>query len=107
MPIGLDFVNNLKPVKFDWNYRQPENPRPDADGNPIIEGKIDVPDVGFIAQDLMSVEDSTNLSDYLQLTYRDNPDRLEATPGRLIPILVKAIQELSEKVQELEQKLQN
>ena len=32
----------------------------------------------------------------------DNPDRLEALQGNLIPLLVKAIQELSAKVTALE-----
>ena len=105
LSIGLDFVNSLNPVKFDWDYRQPEDPMLDADGNPIIEGKVDIPDIGFIAQDLVAVEDETGIADYLQLTYRDNPDRLEATQGRLIPILVKAIQELTAKVEELESKI--
>jgi hypothetical protein len=41
------------------------------------------------------------LAEYLQLTYRDNPEKLEATQGRLIPILVKAIQELAAEVQAL------
>lgn len=91
LPTGLDFVNLLNPVKFDWNMR---------DG-----GKVDVPDTGFIAQDLVEVEDKTGIADYLKLTFRDNPDKLEASYGRLVPILVKAIQDLSAKVTELEEKL--
>jgi len=97
LQVGLDFVNDLKPVKFDWNMR----PTIDIDGNEV-RGKVDVPDVGFIAQDLVAQEDASGLADYLQLTYRDNPEKLEATQGRLIPILVKAIQELSAKVAALE-----
>ena len=73
-------------------------------GNPIIVGKVDVPDVGFIAQELIEAEDALGMADYLQLTYRDNPDQLEATQGRLIPILVKAVQELAARVEELESK---
>ena len=91
IPVGLDFINKLHPVTFTWNMR---------DG-----GKVGIKDTGFIAQELMAVEDENNLSEYLQLTYRDNPDKLEATQGRLIPIMVKAIQELSNKVNELELKL--
>jgi hypothetical protein len=100
--IGLYFVTEVKPVKYDWNMRQAENAELGADGKPKIMGKIDVPDVGFIAQDLVATEDATGLADYLQLTYRENPNQLEATQGRLIPILVKAIQELSAKVEALE-----
>lgn len=99
--LGVDFINTLNPVKFDWNMRQPEQPKLDNEGNPIIEGKVGVPDVGFIAQDLIAAEDATGLADYLQLTLRDNPDKLEATQGRLIPILVKAIQELSAEIEAL------
>jgi hypothetical protein len=43
----------------------------------------------------MEVEDTEGVAEWMQLTYRDNPDQLEATQGRLIPVLVKAIQELS------------
>lgn len=96
--VGLDFVNQLNPVSFTWNYRQPAEPELDKDGNAIIEGRVGVPDMGFIAQDLMALEDETGLADTLKLTMRENPDRLEATQGRLIPILVKAIQELSAEV---------
>jgi hypothetical protein len=102
LEIGLDFVNDLKPVKYDWNMRQPSNSELDDTGKAKIVGKVDQPDVGFIAQDLVASEDSTGLADYLQLTYRENPEQLEATQGRLIPILVKAIQELSAKVATLE-----
>jgi hypothetical protein len=84
---GLEFVKALKPVSFDWDTR---------DG-----AKVDVPDFGFIAQDLVELEDNHN-AQRLALTLRNNPDKLEATQGRLIPILVKAIQELSAKVEELE-----
>jgi len=82
---GLDLVNSLKPVKFEWNTR---------DG-----AKKDVKDLGFIAQDLKEVDD-----EYLGLVYDENPEKLEASYGRLIPVLVKAIQELSEEVKQLKSK---
>jgi len=86
---GLEVVNNLRPVKFTWNMR---------DG-----GKTGMRDIGFTAQDLMQVEDALNAHDELRLTYRSNPDALEASYGRLIPVLVKAIQELSSEVKALKQ----
>ena len=79
---GLDFVDSLKPVKFEWDTR---------DG-----AKKDIKDLGFIAQDLKKIDD-----DYLGLVYDENPEKLEASYGRLIPVLVKAIQELSEEVKQL------
>ena len=43
----------------------------------------------------------------MDLVLEDNPDKLEATPGNLIPVLVNAIKELSAKVEALESKLNN
>jgi hypothetical protein len=86
---GLDFINQLQPVAFTWNTR---------DGS-----KVGEQDFGFIAQHLAEVEDKHN-AERLKLTLRTNEEKLEATPGRLIPILVKAIQELSARVAELESK---
>jgi hypothetical protein len=98
---GLDFVKQLKPVSFEWNTR-PEI-RKDFEDNEIqVQGKVGIADIGFIAQDIVALEDSLGAADSLQLSYRDNPEKLEVTQGRLIPILVKAIQDLTAKVEALE-----
>ena len=98
---GLDFVKQLKPVSFEWNAR-PEI-RIDHEGNEIeTQGKVGIADIGFIAQDIVALEDSLGAADSLQLSFRDNPEKLEVTQGRLIPILVKAIQDLTAKVEALE-----
>ena len=88
---GLDFVNTLKPVEFIWDDRNEE-------------GRHDVKDFGFIAQDLKKSQEDIELADTLKLVYEDNPEKLEASYGKLIPILVKAIQDLSAKVEALESK---
>jgi hypothetical protein len=59
---------------------------------------------GFLAQDLKKLQDDNNLH-YLDLVYESNPDKLEAKYGNLIPVLVKAIQDLSLEVKELKSKL--
>ena len=84
---GLDFVDLLKPVSFNWNMR---------DG-----GKVGIPETGFIAQDLQKVQIDTGIT-IPGLVSDGNPDRLEAAYGALIPILVQSIKELSAKVTELE-----
>jgi hypothetical protein len=89
--LGLDFVKELNPVKFVWD---------DRDEN----GKHDIADSGFIAQDLKALEDKYDAADVLKLVYDDNPEKLEASYGRLIPVLVKAIQDLAAKVEQLESK---
>tara|TARA_R110002153_G_scaffold24995_5_gene79349 strand:- start:1443 stop:2261 length:819 start_codon:yes stop_codon:yes gene_type:complete len=103
LPYGLDFVNSLQPKKFVWDNRAETKTVTDKDGNKTEEefysankGKKDI---GFIAQELQSVD-----NEFTQLVYNSNPEKLEATYGRLIPVLVKAIQELSDKVKELESK---
>lgn len=78
---GMNLIEQLRPVDFTWARR---------DGS--YEG---ITDVGFISQELIAVEDSFDAADRLRLTLRDNPESLEATPGRLIPVIVKALQELS------------
>jgi len=86
LPVGLAFLNTLKPRQFKWKTR---------DGN-IKDNRIDA---GFIAQELETAQAGYK---YLRLVMDDNPDRLEAKQGNLIPLLVKAIQELSAKVTALE-----
>ena len=88
---GLDFVKGLKPVEFVWNERDEE-------------GRHDIKDFGFIAQDLTKSQEDAGQSETLKLVYESNPEKLEASYGKLIPILVKAIQELSAKVEALEAK---
>jgi hypothetical protein len=88
---GLDFVNALRPVEFVWDDRNQE-------------GKHDIADFGFIAQDLKASQEDADMADVLKLIYDENPEKLEASYGKLIPILVKAIQELTAKVELLENK---
>jgi hypothetical protein len=88
---GLDFVNEIKPVSFTWNDRNEE-------------GKHGIKDSGFTAQNLKEVQEKYNLSDELKLVNEENPEKLEASYGRLIPVLVKAIQDLSREIEILKAK---
>ena len=94
---GLDFVNSLRPVQFTWDKRV----LVDGDENFSKNGKDEI---GFIAQDFQSAMPN-NENDILDLVYESNPDRLEARYGKLIPILTKAIQDLSGIVKELNEKI--
>jgi hypothetical protein len=88
---GLEFIKELKPVEFIWDERDEE-------------GRHDIKDFGFIAQDLKKSQEDAELAETLKLVYEENPEKLEASYGKLIPILVKAIQDLSAKVEALEAK---
>ena len=87
LPEGLAFIEKLNPVKFKWQTR---------DGN----GKDGTYEAGFIAQELQASQIDAD-ADYLGLVMDNNPDRLEASYGKLVPILVKAIQELNSELNQL------
>tara|TARA_Y100000004_G_scaffold122428_1_gene137665 strand:- start:1416 stop:3956 length:2541 start_codon:yes stop_codon:yes gene_type:complete len=91
LPEGLAFIDSLNPVKFQWQTR---------DGN----GKDGTYEAGFIAQELQLAQQNAN-ADYLDLVMDQNPDRLEASYGKLVPMLVKAVQELSAENQTLKARL--
>ena len=44
---------------------------------------------------------------YLDLVLTVNPDKLEASYGKLVPVLVNAIKELSAEVEQLKSQLNN
>jgi len=79
-PYGLDFINTVRPVQFLWDTR---------DGN----AKDGSTRVGFIAQELLAACDGKNA--VLDLVLDDNPEKLEAKYGNLLPIMVQAIKDLS------------
>jgi len=88
---GLEFIKDVRPVTFDWNRR---------DGS--MAGRKDV---GFIAQELADVELDYSSHAHTRLVDYTNPEKLEARPHALLPILVKAVQELSEKNDALEARI--
>jgi hypothetical protein len=98
---GLDFINSLSPKQFTWDQRPEYAIEIDDDGN---ETQVEVEnankgkkDFGFIAQDVQSVD-----NDILRLVYAENPEKLEMSYGKLVPILVQAIKELTNRIEALE-----
>jgi trimeric autotransporter adhesin len=91
LELGLDFVNSLNPVKFTWNTR---------DG-----AKVGQQEAGFIAQELDEAQVAAGAETYLDIVLKENLDKLEAAPGKLIPVLVKAIQDLSAEVATLKEQI--
>ena len=86
---GINFIEKLRPVQFTWKIR----------GDMTKDGKKRV---GFIAQELQdAMPDGQN--EILDLVYESNPERLEAKQGNLIPIMVKALQDLQSMVKELQE----
>jgi len=98
---GLDFINSLSPKQFTWDQRPEYAIEIDDDGN---ETQVEVEnankgkkDFGFIAQDVQSVD-----NDILRLVYAENPEKLEMSYGKLVPILVQAIKDLTNRIEALE-----
>ena len=87
LALGLEFINAVRPVRFTWATR---------DG-----AKVGIPEAGFIAQELRDAASAAG-AEWVGLVDETNPDRLEATPGKLLPILIRAVQELAARVAELE-----
>jgi len=86
--LGVDFLMDLNPVSWDWDRRD--------------ESMQGYNDVGFVAQELDSVRSQYNVEDILhKLVDKTNPDQYWAAPSVLIPVLVKAIQELKAEINEL------
>lgn len=87
---GLDFVSKLKPVSFTWNQR---------DG-----GRVGIKSAGFIAQDLLQLQKDSLIGENLDLVSDLDTEKLEARYANLLPILVKAIQELKSEIEILKAK---
>jgi hypothetical protein len=99
LTLGLDFITKLKPRQFNWDKRDWYDDNK-SDGSKMKEE----PTAGFIAQEFDEIQKSEN-AEWLNLVLKDNPEKWEATYGNLLPVVVKAIQELNEKNEQL--KIQN
>ena len=106
--MGLDFINKLEPITYRWDKRSKYNK--DLNTTPTGKHKENWLDTGFLAQDVevleeeygYKIEDNTNLTTYLS---RDGK-QYGLTYAKFVPILTKAIQELSAEVKELKTKLE-
>jgi len=93
---GKDFLAQLRPVKFEWDFR--------------AEMKRDTPtqgteEAGFLAQEVLEVVEANN-ADYLGLVGTNDPENLTLAKANFVPVLVKAVQELTTENQELRTRLE-
>ena len=91
IPVGLNFIKAIRPVMYEWNARDRTR-----------KGKKDF---GFIAQELDQVEQQFGYSEYTRLVHKENPEVWEADPMKMFPILIRAVQELSEEIDKLKEQL--
>ena len=99
LSLGLDFITKLHPRQFNWDKREWYDDNV-SDGSKMK----DAPTAGFIAQELDSAQ-TTSGAEWLNLVLKDNPEKWEATYGNLLPVMVKAIQELKAENDELKKEI--
>lgn len=95
-PYGLSFVNNLRPVKYKWDRRSSYE-----DGIPTGEHKSSKFELGFLAQDIIATEQQTAETN-LMIGDNEQADSLKIVETKMIPVLVKAIQELTTRLEAAE-----
>ena len=87
---GLAFIDALQPREFVWNNRVETN----KDGEEFYSANKGKKDFGFIAQEVKELDNDT-----LRLVYDENPEKLELSYGKLVPVLVQAIKELKAEIE--------
>jgi hypothetical protein len=114
LDVGLNFIKALEPVTFYWDERAKyvDTTDPDCDLDKVTHDgthKGDRIDIGFKAQAVEKLEeaagykiaDKTNLTTTLTADGKQYGLKYE----RFVPILVKAVQELSDQVTDLKEQL--
>jgi hypothetical protein len=111
LPVGLSLINALRPRRYKWDKRDwyvDEVEREDGttDYVPVPKDGSRAKDdwnEGFVAQEAKAALEAVG-ADWFPLVYETNPEKLEISAGKLIPVLVKAIQELTARLEALEAK---
>ncbi|MFA5401589.1 MAG: tail fiber domain-containing protein [Dehalococcoidia bacterium] len=96
LPLGLAFLRDLKPRRFNWHKRIRNE-----DGTLGERGEIGAVDSGFVAQELQAAAE-THSAEWMELIFSmQDGEVLETTTGKLLPVAIKAIQELAATVDAL------
>jgi hypothetical protein len=85
LALGIEFITEVQPRTFDWKDTGDHS-------------------AGFIAQEIDEVVQSHS-AEYLNLVNKNDPENYSIAVTNLIPVLVKAIQELSVKNDALEARI--
>jgi len=104
LSVGLDFINELRPVTYEWKERKDVDESLGRyykkDSTEPCRGSGGV-NYGLIAQEVKTVIDKYNLTGNHHI-WKESPDGSQVIGiGNVMPILIKAIQELSAEVTKL------
>ena len=108
---GLSFLNDLKPVTFNWK-KEKDVPvdMPDykeGSDNPVKGSEYGKTLHGFIAQEVKTaIDNHSEIKEGFGM-WREYDNGVQAlAPGDLVPMLVKAVQEVSEQNKVLEKRIE-
>ena len=92
LALGLEFLKEVKPRQFAWDMRHTGANKGERTS-------------GFVAQEVQKIVEKFDAVEYAKLVDTANENQWMLSQTQFVPILVKAIQELSAKVEALEAKL--
>ena len=99
-PYGLNFVNELRPITYKWDKREKY-----ADNKPNGTHAETKTQLGFLAQDVITLEKKYGgRAGDLLIADDETDESLKITETKMIPVLVKAIQELKAEIDALKAK---
>ena len=106
---GLSFVNDLRPVTYNWKKAKdvPVDMPAYKEGSdePVLGNKYGKTYHGFVAQEVKEVIDNhSDIKEGFRMWQEYGNGVQAIAKGNVVPMLVKAIQELSAKVEALENK---
>ena len=107
---GLSFIEDLRPVTYNWKKAkdvQEELPLyKEGSEEPVLGHEYGETLHGFIAQEVKeAIDKHSDIKEGFKMWKLKDDGIQTVADGNLMPIMVKAIQELSAKVEELEAKL--
>jgi len=105
---GLDIINDLRPITYNWKKAKDVDksiPQYKDSEEPVLGSKYGETLHGFIAQEVKVVIDKhDSIKEGFKMWKESDDGTQTVADGNLIPILVKAVQELTARVKELEDK---
>jgi len=107
---GLSFINDLRPITYNWKSKKDISEDfvnyYDADSDEPVQGQVKQTNHGFIAQEVKTAIDAHPEIKEGHSIWRESPDGVQnVADGALVPMLVKAVQELSAEVETLKSQL--
>jgi hypothetical protein len=107
---GLDFINELRPVTYKWKAKKDvpsDMPEYDDGSDEPCKGTGKT-NHGFVAQEVKAVIDKyDSVKDGHNIWQEEDSGTQTLAPSALMPMMVKAVQELSAEVEELKKQLEN